>query len=203
MPKLDGTHLPQRIANRLADLKAGEEVAAKDIKALLSDEQFAAMNAAWAVQQELRKQKRPRTKAEEKELGWKSKREVHIEAYEAALREAEDGLLGSLQKRQAEKDTRAAGIYLDSFFAAQDEGKDRYQAHLAANNDLKRAHLAEVENERISARDKDVRATEDALRAQIRKNMTAEELEQQELIEEHEAAVADGRKKTGKRAGKP
>lgn len=203
MPKLDGTHLPQRIANRLADLKAGEEVAAKDIRALLSDEQFAAMNAAWAVQQELRKQKRPRTKAEEKELGWKSKREVHTEAYEAALREAEDGLLGSLQKRQAEKDTRAAGIYLDSFFAAQDDGKDRYQSHLAANNELKRAHLAEVDNERISARDKEVKGMEDALHAEIRKKMTAEELEQLELLEECEAAEAEKVKKAGKRAGKP
>lgn len=203
MPKLDGTHLPQRIANRLADLKAGEEVAAKDIKALLSDKQLAAMNAAWAEQQKLRKLKRPRTKDEEKELGWKSKRDVHIEAYEAALRDAQDGLLGSLQKRQTEKETRAASIYLDSFFAAQDEGKDRYQAHLAANNELKRAHLAEVENERISARDKEVKGMEDALRAQIRKNMTAEELEQLELLEEYEANDAEKVKKAGKRAGKP
>jgi hypothetical protein len=34
MPKLDGTHLPQRLAERLAELKAGKEVAARDVKAL-------------------------------------------------------------------------------------------------------------------------------------------------------------------------
>lgn len=69
MPKLDGTHLPSRLAERLADLKAGKEVAARDIKALLNDEQIAAMDAAWAEQQALRKGKRARTKEEEKELG--------------------------------------------------------------------------------------------------------------------------------------
>ncbi len=47
MPKLDGTHLPERLAERLADLKADKEVAARDVKALLSDDQIAAMEAAW------------------------------------------------------------------------------------------------------------------------------------------------------------
>jgi hypothetical protein len=51
MPKLNGTHLPSRLAERLADLQAGKEVAARDLKALLNDEQIAAMDAAWAEQQ--------------------------------------------------------------------------------------------------------------------------------------------------------
>jgi hypothetical protein len=33
MPKLNGTHLPERLTSRLADLKSGKEVAARDIKA--------------------------------------------------------------------------------------------------------------------------------------------------------------------------
>ena len=82
MPKLDGTHLPQRLAERLADLKADKEVAARDVKALLNDEQIAEMDAAWKEQQALRKVKRARTKEEEQELGWKTKREIYIEAYE-------------------------------------------------------------------------------------------------------------------------
>ena len=45
MPKLDGTHLPERLEQRLADLKEGKEVAIRDVKALLSDEQIAAMDA--------------------------------------------------------------------------------------------------------------------------------------------------------------
>ena len=84
MPKLDGTHLPQRLADRLADLVAGKEVAKRDIEALLNDEQKAAMDAAWQHQQALRKVKRARTKEEVRELGWKTKREIHIEAYENA-----------------------------------------------------------------------------------------------------------------------
>jgi hypothetical protein len=79
MPKLDGTHLPDRLSARLYAPKAGEEVAARDIRALLSDEQIKVMDAAWEVQQELRK-KKAKTKDEEKALGWKTKREIHIEA---------------------------------------------------------------------------------------------------------------------------
>jgi hypothetical protein len=85
MPKLDGTHLPERLAERLADLKADKEVAARDVKALLNDEQIAKMDAAWKEQQALRKVKRARTKEEERELGWKTKREIYIETYEIGI----------------------------------------------------------------------------------------------------------------------
>jgi hypothetical protein len=57
MPKLDGTNLPSRLESRLAELRAGKEVAARDIRAPLSDEQIAEMDAAWAAQQELRKKR--------------------------------------------------------------------------------------------------------------------------------------------------
>ena len=203
MPKLDGTHLPTRIAKRLSDLKAGKEVSAKDIKALLNDEQLAEMNAEWAKQQKLRLQKRPRTKADEMELGWMTKREVHIKAYEAALNFTEDGLLESLLIRQKNTEIRAARIYLDEFFVAKDEGKSSYQANLAAQNELKRAHLAEVENERISDRDQKLTALEETLKAQIRKKMTPSELEQLQLKEEYETATAQKLKKGRKRTGKP
>lgn len=202
MPKLDGTHLPQRLADRLADLVAGKEVAKRDIEALLNDEQKAAMDAAWQHQQALRKVKRARTKEEEKELGWKTKREIHIEAYENAVKEAEEDVGDAFEDRLRKAEVRAAKIYLDTFFKARDEGKETYQAHLAANNELKRAHLERVENERTNARDKEVWAMEDAIRAEIRKNMTPEQLEQLEILEEHERATANGKAKTRGRAGK-
>lgn len=203
MPKLDGTHLPDRLAQRLADLKADKEVAARDVKALLSDEQITAMDAAWEEQQALRKVKRARTKEEERELGWKTKREIYIEAYEKALSEANEDVGDAFDERLEKAEVRAARIYLDTYFAARDEGKETHQAHLAANNELKRAHLAKVENQQMMARDKEVWAMEDAIRAEIRKNMTPEELEQLEVLEEHEKAVAKGRAKTGGGAGKP
>lgn len=192
MPKLDGTHLPDRLATRLAELKGGKEVAARDVKALLSDEQVAAMDTAWEEQQALRKVKRARTKEEEKELGWKTKREIYIEAYEKALIEANADVGDAYDERLEKSEVRAARIYLDTYFAARDEGKESYQAHLAANNELKRAHLAKVENQQMMARDKEVWAMEDAIRAEIRKNMTPEELEQLEMLEEHEKALAKG-----------
>jgi len=203
MPKLDGTHLPQRLAERLADLKADKEVAARDVKALLSDEQIAEMDAAWEEQQALRKVKRARTKEEEKELGWKTKRDIYIETYEKALIEASEDIGDAFEERLRKAEVRAARIYLDTYFAARDEGKEPYQADLAANNELKRAHLARVENQQVMARDKEVWAMEDAIRAEIRKNMTPEELEQLEMLEEHEKAVAKDRGKTGGMAGKP
>ena len=203
MPKLDGTHLPQRLADRLADLVAGKEVAKRDIEALLNDEQIAAMDAAWTEQQALRKVKRARTKEEVRELGWKTKREIHIEAYENAVKEAEEDVGDAFEDRLRKAEVRAAKIYLDTFFKARDEGKETYQAHLAANNELKRAHLAKVENQQVMARDKEVWAMEDAIRAEIRKNMTPEQLEQLEMLKEHEKAVAKDRGKTGGRAGKP
>ena len=202
MPKLDGTHLPQRLADRLADLVAGKEVAKRDIEALLNDEQKAAMDAAWQHQQALRKVKRARTKEEERELGWKTKREIHIEAYENAVKEAEEDVGDAFEDRLRKAEVRAAKIYLDTFFAARDEGKETHQAHLAANNELKRAHLERVENERTNARDKEVWAMEDAMRAEIRKKMTPEQLEQLEIVEEHERATANGKAKTRGRAGK-
>lgn len=198
MPKLDGTHMPERLAKRLADLEAGKEVGPKDITALLNDEQIAAMHAAWEEHLKQRGGKRPRTKAEKQQLGWKSKRDIHIEAYKKALAAADAGLADALAERHDRSESRAAKIYLDGYFAAQDEGSDRHQAHAAANNKLKQAHLAKVENERISARDRDVRAMEDALRAEMRKKLTAQELEQLELLEEHEAAVRKVKKSTGK-----
>jgi hypothetical protein len=206
MPKLDGTHLPQRLAERLADLKTDKEVAARDVKALLSDEQVAAMNAAWEEQQMLRKVKRARTKEEEKELGWKTKREIYIEAYEKALIEANEDVGDAFDERLEKSEVRAARIYLDTYFAARDEGKESYQAHLAANNELKRAHLARVDDaqdDAMTRRFNQIEAMEDAIRAEIRKNMTPEELEQLEVLEEHEKALTKGRGKAGGRAGKP
>ena len=202
MPKLDGTHLPERLEQRLADLKAGEEVAVRDVKALLSDEQIAAMDEAWAKQQALRKIRRARTKEEEQAFGWKTKREIYIEAYERALNEANDFLLEAYQERLDKAEVRAAKIYLDAYFAAKNEGKEAYQADLAAKNELKRAHLEKVDAARMNARDQEVWAMEDAIRAEIRKNMTPDELEQLELAEEHERALASSKAKTRGKAGK-
>ncbi len=205
MPKLDGTHLPQRLAERLAVLKTDKEVAVRDVKALLSEDQIAAMDAAWEEQQALRKVKRARTKEEEKELGWKTKREIYIEAYEKAIEEAEDQHLDAWKKKLRDAEIRQARIYFETYGKARDEHKDIQTAKNIANNALTAAGLRRLDGEvvgHLSKRDREVWTMEDAIRAEIRKNMAPEELEQLEMLEEHEREVAKGRGKTGGRVGK-
>lgn len=71
MPKLNKIQIAERLHLMLESLRAGKEVAARDLKALLSDEQNAILESAWAEQQALRKLKRARTKEEQTALGCK------------------------------------------------------------------------------------------------------------------------------------
>ena len=201
MPKLDGTQIEGRLRERLEKLRSGEEVAKREIEALLTDEQVAAMNAAWEAQQALRKQKRARTKEEEIALGWNTKREIQIEAYERAITEADDGMLETLEELQHKASVRQAKIYLDSYFKATKEGKTPDVARKLANNDLTRAGLKRVDGQVVgyqSKRDREVWEMEQQILGRIRSEMTPEELEQLELAEEHEKALREKGKKLGR-----
>lgn len=145
MPKLDPLHIHDRLHKRLQELEAGEEIAAKDIRALLTDEQQAALDAAWAEQQMLRKNGRARTEEERQAFGWKSKREVRIEAFKKAVAEADKGILAALQKMQSDAEVRQARIYFDTLGKALDEGRDNEQAKTMANNALTRAGLRRMD----------------------------------------------------------
>ena len=92
MPKLNGIHIFERLRERLEELEAGVEIAAKEIRSLLTPEQQQELEDAWKEQQELRKGKRARTAEEEKALGWKTKREVRIEVFKRALKAADEGV---------------------------------------------------------------------------------------------------------------
>lgn len=198
MPKLDGTHLPQRLAKRLADLRADKEVAARDIRVLLTKDQQAAMDAAWVEQQLLRKGKRARTKEEELALGWKSKRDIHIEAYEKALAEAEGAVSDELRRLQLEATKRQMRIYMATMKSALAEGKERYVAKNLANNDLTRAGLRRMDGQIVghqSPRDREIWEMERQILQTAKNDMTPEELEQMELLEEYENAAREKMKK--------
>lgn len=172
MPKLDLTHTAERLQQRLTDLKAGKEVAAREIRALLNDEQLTAMDAAWTEQQELRKKKNARTKEEELALGWKTKREIRIVVYESALNEANDLQGTAWKKKLCDAEIRQARIYFESYGKAIDEGKDAITAKNIANNDLTRAGLKRLDDETVdkfSKRDKEVNKMEDALLEMLKK----------------------------------
>jgi len=200
MPKLDGTQIADRLRGRLEDLQQGKEVAAKDIRVLLSDEQEAAMDAAWSEQQALRKIKRARTKDEEVALGWKSKREIQIEAYEKAISEADDGMLETLEEMQRKAEVRQARIYMQSYSKAIEEGKAEEVAKSFANNNLTRAGLKRVDGQvvgHLNVRDKEIWEMERQIQQRAEDEMDNYEREQIELLKAHEKAVVENRKKQG------
>jgi hypothetical protein len=198
MPKLDGTHILQRLTERLAKLEAGEEIAAKEIRSLLTPEQQQELDDLWEEQQALRKAKRARTEAEGKALGWKTKREVRIEVFKRALATAWEGIDSEFERLQEQASIRQAKIYFDEYNKAVAEGKEIPVAKNRANNELTRAGLRRMDGQQVNrfmtARDREVFKMEDSLRESFKNEMTAQELEQQVQINQQNSAV--------KRAGK-
>ena len=186
MPKLNTEQLMERMQKRIHQLELGEEVAAKDIKALLSTEQQQQLVDALAAQAELKKNKRARTDEEKQALGWKSIREVRLDVLRAALNAANDGLLEDYERRLNEKEVRQANIYLREYSDARKADKSVFAAQGAANNALTRAALPRVDGQDVnsmSQRDREVFALEAQLKEHIRSEMTAEELEQLDMLE--------------------
>ena len=203
MPKLDGTHIADRLKGRLAELLRGEEVAARDMKSLLTDEQQAAMDAAWAEQQMLRKQKRARNKAEEIGLGWKTKRDIHIEALTQALYAAQEGELAAWRKKIHDADVRQGRVYLEELSKQMAAGVDAATAKTRANNALTRSGLkrldgAMIGTQGLNKRDREIRDLEDAILQKNESELDDYEREQLELLREHEKAVLTNSKKRGK-----
>lgn len=202
MPKLDGTQIADRLQGRLEEMRRGQEVAARDLRALLTAEQQAAMDAAWAEQQELRKKKRARTKEEEIALGWKSKRDIHIDALIAALREAHENELAAWEKRLLDAEVRQGRVFFDELSEQLDAGVDMQTAKTRANNALTRAGLRRLDGQQIgmqglTERDREIRSMEDAIQQKAETEMDDYEREQLELLREHEKAVLANRKKRG------
>ena len=189
MPKIDGTHILQRLTERLAQLEDGEEIAAKEIRSLLTPEQLQELESAWEEQQELRKAKRARTVEEEKELGWKSKREVRIEVFKKAIATAWENIDKVFDGLKHNAEVRQGRIYIDTLNEALKAGVDEQVAKNLANNKLTQSKLKRLDEQIVrskSVRDEIVNKMEDALRARFLSEATAEELEQLKLSEEHD-----------------
>lgn len=159
MPKLNLKQLTERLYGRIKQLEAGEEVAAKDIAALLTVEQRNQLDADWQIQQELRAGKRATTERQRQEFGWKSKREVRLNVLRQALADAERQLLGWHANKQQELEIRQTRIYMKTFGEATDEGKPVQQARNMANNKLTQSGLPRMDGQQVnhqSMRDKEV-----------------------------------------------
>ncbi len=170
MPKLNNLQLAERIRQRIAQLEADEEIAAKDVRALLTDAQYGQLEAAWQQQQQLRKGKRATTEAQQKALGWKSKRELRIDIFKHALAELEIKELRTVKDLQLKSEARSARIYLDTYFSERDSDATKHQAAGRSNNALTRAGLARIDVtsvNQISKRDKEIHEMEECLKKQL------------------------------------
>ena len=147
MPKLDGTHIAERLQKRIAELEAGEELAVKDVRALLTAEQYKAYEDALAEQDKLRQGKRARTDEAKTAVGWKTKREVRLDAFRAALQEAYAAEEAAWEKKKRDADVRQARIYFDALKQAEKDGKNKQEAENWANNELTRAGLRRIDDE--------------------------------------------------------
>ena len=194
MPKLNATHLPERLQEAIEQLERGEEVEQKKNQSLLSPEQQQALVDAWAEQQALRKKHRPpKTEEEKKKIGWKDKREVRIEIYKQAYDESQNNAVDDYRELQRQREAKANRVYMDAWSKALGEGKDKWSAISAGNIAVTRAGFAPA-NSRVNKRDAEVRDLEDALRKQFEAEMTDEEREQMEILKEHEKAQKKGKR---------
>ncbi|UOD50382.1 hypothetical protein [Orrella daihaiensis] len=135
----------------------------------------------------------------EERFGWKTKREIRLELLEAQRAQLHDNLLEELEREQHRREVRAARVYLDAYFAA-DEGTN---PHSAANAALQRHGFAREDALRdsgVSARDRRVREMEEQLLKGFESELDAYEREQLEMARELESqqAVGRGRSKQGK-----
>lgn len=189
MPKLDPFQIASRLHEKLEDLRAGKEVAARDLKALLSDERIASMEQAWAEQQALRKKKRARTKEEEAALGWKLKRQIQIEAVEAELTMHDANVEADLEQEMRAAELRGARIYLDAVFKALDEGHTIEGAQIIANNKLTRAGLQRTDRHvrrGLTTRDREILELEQSIMQRLESEMDEFDREQLELLRDTE-----------------
>ena len=178
MPKLNATHLPERLKEAIEQLENGIEVEAKKNKTLLNVEQQKALEDAWEKQQALRKtHKPPKTEEEKKKIGWKDKREVRIEIYRKALTELEEDIFDIHLKQLEKEQAKATRAYLKGYFEAT-EGQDKDSAGRIA---MTRAGF-NPNFGRGRTRDKEADELEEQLRKQFENDLDKDGKEPLELL---------------------
>ncbi len=191
MPKLNDTHLPERLKEAIKQLEEGKEVEAKKNKTLLNAKQQKELDDAWTKQQALRKQhKPPKTEAEKKKIGWKDKREVRIDIYKQALADLEEDIFDIHLKQLAKEEAKATKAYLKGYFGAT----ERQDKDSAGKIEVQRAGFKVLNGRSMSKRDLEVRRIEEELLKRFEAEMTDEEREQRELLKETDEAERKARK---------
>ncbi|MBT8635511.1 hypothetical protein [Polynucleobacter paneuropaeus] len=195
MPKLNNTHLPERIQEHIAKMERGEEVEAKKDKTLLNEQQQKELKEALAHQQKLKKtHKRPKTQEEKDAIGWKEIRDVRLGIYKQALEELSINVVDDIKELQRQREAKAARVFMDAWSKAGKEGKVGNSAISAGNIALTRAGFTPQGSIGLSKRDREIRAFEEEFLKQSENELSEEEKEQLDLIREHEKAVKKRKK---------
>ncbi|QWD08726.1 hypothetical protein G6716_06685 [Polynucleobacter paneuropaeus] len=195
MPKLNNTHLPERIQEHIAKMERGEEVEAKKDKTLLNEQQQNDLKEALAQQQQLKKtHKRPKTQEEKDAIGWKEIRDVRLGIYKQALEELSINVVDDIKELQRQREAKAARVFMDAWSKAGKEGKVGNSAISAGNIALTRAGFTPQGSIGLSKRDREIRAFEEEFLKQSENELSEEEKEQLDLIREHEKAVKKRKK---------
>lgn len=195
MPKLNNTHLPERIQEHIAKMERGEEVEAKKDKTLLNEQQQKELKEALAHQQQLKKtHKRPKTQEEKVAIGWKEIREVRLRIYKQALEELNANVVDDIQNLQKQRETQAAKIFMEAWSKAGKEGKVGNSAVSTGNIALTRAGFGIPQSSMLTKRDREIRALEEGLLKQFENELSNEQKEQLDLVREHKKAVKKRKK---------
>lgn len=182
MPKINATHLTERLQDHIAKMERGKEVEAKKDKTLLSNEWQQALKDALQAQKALKKShKRPKTQAEKDALGWKEIREVRLEIYRQALGELKDDMHLHIRKLQQQREAKAARVFMDAWSQAGKDGKDSLAAKVASNIALTRAGFGRPQSMGLTRRDREVQQMEEDILKQLA-NIPSHTDKQQKMV---------------------
>ena len=195
MPKLNNTHLPERIQEHIAKIERGEEVEAKKDKTLLNEQQQKELKEALAQQQQLKKtHKRPKTQEEKDAIGWKEIREVRLEIYRQALEVLNANVVDDIRELQRQREAKAARVFMEAWSKDGKEGRVGSSAISAGNIALTRAGFTPQGHFGLTKRDREIKAFEEEFLKQSENELSEEEKEQLDLLREHEKAVKKRKK---------
>jgi hypothetical protein len=195
VPKINNTHIAERIAEHIERMEHGLEVESKKDKTLLNETQQQALKNALGYQRQLKKNnKRPKTQAEKDAMGWKEIRDVRLEIYKQALEQLNANVVDDIKELQRQREAKAARVFMDAWSKAGKEGKRGASAESAGNIALARAGFTPKGSIGLTKRDREIRASEEAILKMLESKLSVEEKEQLDLVREHEKVVKKRKK---------
>jgi len=168
MPKINATHILERLQEHVAKMERGEEVEVKKDKTLLSVQQHQALQQALAHQKQLKAtHKRPKTQDEKDKLGWKEIWEVRLEIYRQAVQELKSDMSKHMRALQREREAKANRVFMDAWSKALDDDKDHYQSVSAGHIALTRAGFGRPQSMGLTPRDREIQRMEEDILKQL------------------------------------